>query len=1523
MTEHPCVIVGEGPLAISCARALLERGHRILAIVTLDEELRSWADSQAIPTSGEPSALPEVLNGQRPDYLFNIAALRLLSEAVLALPLVEALNYHDGPLPAFAGLFAPNWAILHGATQHGVCWHAMRPSSPEAPAFDSGVIYSEEHFPLEADESAWSLQARCFEAAERTFRTLLDRLDAGGLGAGREQDFSKRSVFTRFERPPHGGALFFAEDTASLHRLVRACDFGPQPNPFLTAKLVVGKSYWVVEGASHAAHAEATQPGTLLAADADGLVVATQDGSIRLARLRTASGALCSADQFLRDSELRLGDVLPAASDLESSSTVIVRGEPNWRQAIRAFPAAIDCGREDLPLQAHEQRLEQSAAVQDWIDVLISVREQLPRAAAAEGLLLKHPGLDEHGVLGSAAVPCVVPLTSSPEQVRTIVEQTVQRGPLARDLDARLSDASAWPQAEPGQARARLACVVCEDPGKETVPDHAEFVLLVRPDGRESRFLTRTTLACEGESVQLTRQPPASPHDLAKTVVSLWNERVRSTPQQPALRCQQRGESFEELNRRVQAFATELLARGVQKEDRVGLALSRSPELLVAMLGCFQVGAAYVPLDPNFPPERLRFIAQDAALSVVVTDETWQAPVPPAQSELRCSDLGMQVDEAALQARQAEMDASTLAYLLYTSGSTGQPKGVEIEHGNLTNFFAAMDEALDQPPSPFLAVSSANFDISVLELIWTLLCGSEVVLYLGEGDQAELPADTHADATHAALDFSLFFWGASGSSTRPDGNSPYDFLLGAARFGDAHGFRAVWTPERHFHDFGGLFPNPHLTSAALATATERIEIRSGSTVAPLHSPVRLAEDWAMIDLLSKGRAGVALASGWAPNDFIILREHYATRKERTFEQIDLLRQLWAGGAIQLENGVGEMVEVRTQPRPIQKELPIWLTAAGSPDTFVEAGRKGCHLLTHLLGQSVPELAEKIRAYRQAWKDAGHAGQGTVSLMLHTFVGRDDAHAREVAREPMKHYLGTAVSLVEQAAWAWPATRQKMEQGEVNFQMADLSQEDQDALLEFAFERYYGSSGLFGGIDRCVEIARDVAQIDVDEIACLIDYGVANGEMLESLPRLAEVLRQVRRPAPRRYDGSILGHLQHSGVRAMQCTPSMAQMMVLDASTREAMSGLAMMLVGGEALPAPLARTLEDAVSGPVVNMYGPTETTIWSSCQPMTQVEERVSIGRPIRNTRMYVLNEQLAPCADGEVGELWIAGEGVARGYWQRPQLTTARFRPDPFVDDSAARMYRTGDLAAWAADGTLDYRGRVDSQVKLRGYRIELGEIEHALTEAPGVHEAAAVVREEASGDVRLIAYYTAADGSALPLEALRAALRTRLPEYMLPQHFEWLAQMPQTPNGKIDRKALPAPSGASKPSPAAKLNGAAVHDAPSATLETVRMIWQEVLGIDSVGLDQNFFDLGGHSLLAVRVQIEMKKRLSCEVSLVDVFAHPTVRGLAQLVSKTDELEDAPGDAQAPQAPSAAAARGAARRQARARLRREPRQR
>jgi hypothetical protein len=414
-----------------------------------------------------------------------------------------------------------------------------------------------------------------------------------------------------------------------------------------------------------------------------------------------------------------------------------------------------------------------------------------------------------------------------------------------------------------------------------------------------------------------------------------------------------------------------------------------------------------------------------------------------------------------------------------------------------------------------------------------------------------------------------------------------------------------------------------------------------------------------------------------------------------------------------------------------------------------------------LASRSPEVADKVKLYRAALIDAGHdPAKFKVTLMLHTYLAADREAARDVAREPMKDYLRSAAGLIKQYAWAFPAF--KKPQGVANpmdIDLGSLAPDELEAILDFAFLRYFDDSGLFGTVEDAVKRVEELKAIDIDEIACLIDYGIPTSVVLDGLRPVAEVLRLTN--AGTGADETMAGLIQRHGVTHLQCTPSMARMLAEDAGARAALKGLKRMLVGGEALMGRLAGDLSSLIDGPVLNMYGPTETTIWSSVEATTGAEGVVNIGQPIANTSLYVLDEVQAPVADAAVGELWIGGEGVAPGYFQRPDLTADRFRPDPFAGHG--RMYRTGDLVRKRPDGKLDYLGRADFQVKIRGHRIELGEIETALEAAPGIRQAVVIAREDQPGDVRLVAYVTA--DATLDEQALKANLAAHLPEVMVP--------------------------------------------------------------------------------------------------------------------------------------------------------------
>lgn len=339
------------------------------------------------------------------------------------------------------------------------------------------------------------------------------------------------------------------------------------------------------------------------------------------------------------------------------------------------------------------------------------------------------------------------------------------------------------------------------------------------------------------------------------------------------------------------------------------------------------------------------------------------------------------------------------------------------------------------------------------------------------------------------MDFSILFF----SNYQVDSSNKYHLLLEAVKYADQHGFSAVWTPERHFHEFGGLFPNPSVTSAALAMVTDQIELRSGSVVSPLHDEIRIAEEWSVVDNLSNGRVSLSFASGWNGNDFVLSSSNYQDRNNIMFEQIETVRNLWKGGSVQRKNGIGEELEVRVFPLPIQKELPVWITAAGNEKTYMRAGKEGMNLLTHLLGQDIDEVGRKIQLYREAREQHGHAPEsGKVAMMLHTYIGENMDEVMDTVEEPFIDYIRSAMSL------------SKFLYKEAGLNPEDIPEEDKEMMLRKSFHRYSSSSALIGTIESCSEMVLKLKEIGVDEIACLVDFGVAPDKVLEGMTYLSEL-----------------------------------------------------------------------------------------------------------------------------------------------------------------------------------------------------------------------------------------------------------------------------------------------------------------------------------------------------------------------------------------------------------------------------------
>jgi len=1511
-------LAGGESLLIQCGDLLIERGHRVLLVLSADRGVRAWATRRGIETSTlEVSDCCERITALGVDYLFSIANLDYVPPDVLSAVNGRAINFHDGPLPGAAGVNTPVWALINGAREHGITWHFM------TDALDAGKIVLTHRVPIDDDETALTLNLKCYQAGIDTFEVLVQALERGALPS-RPQDPGPRRMFTWRDRPEAAGCLPFQRDAEHVVRLVRALDFGRYRNPVGTAKLIASADM-VLVGRATVAEASGFAPGRVIAATEDGIRVTTETDDVVLGEFRDANGRGLSAVDAARRLRLAAGETVPEPDRARLTGLQRRAGssERFWQRRLSSFhatpwvPVAADKSTSAssrvtvaVPVPAqfmdgvhHDVRATRMLTAFLAFLARLSGNPVVGAGYSTAALRQATAGL-EH--VFAASVPAEFRLDwdasfgSCVDDVQTEIARLDKHLTFPTDLAARDPDISTvrpWhvliSRGADDMATDVPACRIGDDGScswtfvegsvdQRLVEDLvAQFAALLEAVAVDPEIPVQALpLVDSDERARLLHEynDTAREIDWTETAPALIQAQARRTPDRTAVAYREHQLTYRRLDETTDAFAHMLRSLGVGPESRVAICLERSIDLVRAVLAVWKAGGAYVPLDPSYPAERIALVLEDAEPSIVLTTRARAAGFAATAAHVVLLD---EIDWDAVPSNPVGIESrpGDLAYVIYTSGSTGRPKGVMVEHRNVRNFFAAMDERLGTEPGVWLAVTSLSFDISVLELFWTLARGFTVVL----GDEeATLGARRVPDALRArrSTDFSLFYFAADAAEDAAD---KYRLLIDGARFADTHGFSAVWTPERHFHSFGGLYPNPAVTGAALAAITSHIQIRAGSVVLPLHHPVRVAEEWAVVDNLSGGRVAISVASGWQPNDFVIRPENFQDSRNVLMRDLEIVRRLWRGEAVTFPGPKGD-VAVRVLPRPVQAELPVWITSAGNPETFEAAGAAGAFVLTHLLGQRVTDLSEKIARYRQAWRQAGHRGDGYVTLMVHTFVGDSDDEVRETVRQPLTRYLKTAASLVKPFASTFPAFQKRVDGGQqADAAFASLSPEELDAVARFAADRYYETSGLLGSRDKCLAMLAALKAAGVDEVACLIDFGVESSEVFAHLEQLdalkndAARMQRVTAEPTASYTAADL--IRRHAVTHVQCTPSQARLWMDDRETRSALARIGTMLVGGEALPAALARDLARLGAVRVLNMYGPTETTVWSTVAEVTA--EDVSIGRPVANTQVYVLDERRQLVPAGRIGELYIGGAGVVRGYWNRPDLTADRFVPNPFTE--GARLYRTGDLVRYRPDGSLDFCGRADHQVKIRGHRVELGEIEACLDMDDRVRVSVVVARTDSSGTSRLVAYVAApehiTESSTLAAD-LKARVRRVLPEVMVPAEVIVLGELPRTPNGKIDRQALPSGSEANAPVAMAVAPPARHVDGPVMAADAERLVaavWRELLGGRDVGVGDNFFDVGGDSLLAVQAHRRLRDVFGVELALTDLFRYPTIRSLA----------------------------------------------
>ncbi len=1154
-TSFTCFLFGEGSLVIRCAEILLQAGHRIYGIISTDQQVYLWATHHQLPYINQKSDWLATLQQQPFDYLFSIVNPFVLSSEVLSLPKNCAINYHDAPLPKYAGVHATSWAIINQEQMHGVTWHIM------SPQIDAGDILVQHMVPIAADDTAQTLNAKCYEAAIAAFTEMIMAMALGKVNPT-PQNLHARTYFPRTQRPEAAGTLRWDQTAEHLAALARALDFGPYPNPLGKPKLLLAGGGVVVSELKILSRPSTDPPGYIVRVTDESLEVATATQVIAISKVLTLDGEPLTIRDLAIRFGLRPGMKLPlvepeTGEQWSALASGLSRHEPFWLQQLTTLQA-VTLPAPVSPYQSHspEPMVLQPLVLPDGVVTgLASYAEQWSWSttllAAFGAFLARLSGLDQFDIGFQSAhlrqnaathAPWFAPLVpfrftfahhldfsswcatvASQEKLvrshRTYACDLIMRYPQlqrVKDLFVRgeTFPVSVIELAEDDEAIKGITSSVILAIGKQGhcawlyAPDSPDAARIARI---EQQFVTFLQHIVAYPRQPLSALPLLSPAE-EEQVLRAFNTTAQPYPQLclhelVALQASQHPHAlalsygdthltYAELEIRANQLAHVVRGYGISSEHRVGLCLKRSPDLIIALLAVLKAGASYVPLDPDYPLERLHFMMHDAQIQLLLTQSSFRQRLDVPDALVVCLDHAIpSLADQPITPPSISVSLDQLAYIIYTSGSTGVPKGVMLSHRGVGNLAYAQAQAFAVTPSSrVLQFASFSFDAALAEIAVTLVHGATLVL---------APADD-------------------------------------------------------------IVPGPNL--------------------------IKLVHEQA---------------------------------------------------------------------------------------------------ITHI-----------------------------------------------------------------------------------------------------------------------------------------------------TLP-----------PS------------------ALSILPS------------DSLSPISTLVVAGEACPPELMRRWNSGRR--FVNAYGPTEITVCGSLSICQATEDRVTIGRPLANTRIYVLDKRLQPLPVGVVGELCMSGSGLAWGYIGRPDLTAARFVPNPFGSQPGERLYRSGDLARWRADGQLEFIGRTDTMVKVRGYRIELGEIETVLQQYPGIHACAVVVREDIPGDKRIVAYVVGNPSHSpepqLSPTLIRAFLQERLPAYMLPAQFVPLPALPLTPNGKVDRQALIA------------LKAEGDHSHARFTLprtwmeELLTTMWQETLNMTHISIDDNFFELGGHSLMAAQIITRLRATLQANVPMaVHIQAAPTIASVARAVER-----------------------------------------
>ena len=808
-----CFIIGETTLAIRCAELLLERGHRILGLISDNADALRWAGEHGIRRIDPDGDFAARLVATGYDYLFSVVNERVLPAPVIASPRRLAINYHDALLPRYAGMHSTSWAIMAGETSHGVTWHVA------SEKVDAGAIVSQQMVPIDPADTALSLNAKCYDAAVESFARLIDEL-ADGTARLQEQDLSRRTYFGRYRRPPAAGILDWSRSAAELSALVRALDFGPYPNPLGRPKIWTGAGYAVAGSATLPPDRSGAAPGTVIALDDGSLTVATADGDLQLGALTTLSGLPRAAAEL--PGTPAVGTVLPrlTADEAERIAALdggpVVRAERFWARrlaTLRPVPAPYADGHAAAGEPVWRSR---DVAVPPGFHLSHADAPNIVPAELVAALAIYLGRINREGEIDLAIrVPAVarerlhplfatvLPLRLRTDEARSFREMTttvqvelddvLRRGTYARDLIDRHPPL----RNRGGAPRFPVQIDLSPFPSAAPAGPHEVADLRVELDSRTDacRLVYREGIIAAADAGRIAEQLetlfagiiaarnlpvarlPFVPAAERRLLVEEWNDTASAYPRHLTLHALVEAQvartpdavavvagdvelTYRELDLRAATVAARLRAAAVGPGVIVGVCTSRTVALVTALLGVLKAGGAYLPLDAEYPAERLRFMIEDARIGALVVEEGLPgAPDPPDVCVIPLDAAGRlagtlasspdHCDEDGARPR-ADAGPDDPAYVIYTSGSTGRPKGALVPHRGVVNYLTWAAAAYGGGGCGAPVHSSPAFDLTVTSLYVPLITGAAVHLL-----DERLGVDALAEALRSGRGYTL------------------------------------------------------------------------------------------------------------------------------------------------------------------------------------------------------------------------------------------------------------------------------------------------------------------------------------------------------------------------------------------------------------------------------------------------------------------------------------------------------------------------------------------------------------------------------------------------------------------------------------------------------------------------------------------------------------------------------------------------------------------------------------------------